>query len=345
MSEMMTWNLRTTTGAMLILLLAGTSLAGPTPAQKCEKNKKASKSAKCRLLACQGNLGTCNGNLATCGSDLGTCNSGLTTCNGNFTTCSGNLTTCTGNLGTCNGNLTTCTANLTTCTANLTSTQASLTSTQASLTTCTGSRGTCSTNLTTCQNDLTTCQAVPQGQRLKTGQTICYDAVVAVIACAGTGQDGELQNGLARAYVDNGDGTITDTKTGLMWEKLSHDGSIHDEDATYTWTDAFAIKVAALNGGGGFAGHTDWRVPNRSELESLPNLGAVSPAVFPAFNTGCAPACTVFTCSCTQSGYYWSSSTYQGLPPVAWVVSFYDGDVGPDSKTPNYYVRAVRGGS
>ena len=62
--------------------------------------------------------------------------------------------------------------------------------------------------------------------------------------------------------MDNGDGTITDTKTGLMWEKLSDDGSIHDKDTAYTWANAFAVKVATLNGGGGFAGHTDWRVPN-----------------------------------------------------------------------------------
>ena len=37
-------------------------------------------------------------------------------------------------------------------------------------------------------------------------------------------------------FVDNGDGTITDTKTGLQWEKKSDDGTIHDQDDTYTWT-------------------------------------------------------------------------------------------------------------
>jgi len=187
--------------------------------------------------------------------------------------------------------------------------------------------------------------AAPQGQRLKTGQTGCWDDAGNPIACAGTGQDGELQKGLAQNYVDNGDGTITDTRTGLMWEKLSDDGSIHDKDAINTWANAFAVKIATLNGGGGFAGYTDWRLPNRSELESLVNLGAVFPAVFPAFNTGCAPACTVLTCSCTVSSSYWSSSTYQGIPSSAWFVFFNDGFVSASSKASSFLVRAVRGGS
>ena len=52
-----------------------------------------------------------------------------------------------------------------------------------------------------------------------------------------------------------------DVNTGLMWEKLSDDGSIHDRDNLYTWDDAFAVKVATLNSGS-FAGRTDRRVPN-----------------------------------------------------------------------------------
>jgi hypothetical protein len=105
------------------------------------------------------------------------------------------------------------------------------------------------------------------------------------------------------------------------------------------------VKVATLNGGGGFAGYTDWRVPNVNELQSLANYGAVNPAVSPAFNTGCTPACTVLTCSCTLSSTYWSSSTYQDYPAFAWDVYFYDGFVTAAAKTSNYYVRAVRGGS
>ena len=64
---------------------------------------------------------------------------------------------------------------------------------------------------------------------LATGQTTCWDSNGNVIPCAGTGQDGELRKGAPLAYVDNGDGTITDVNTGLMWEQLSHDGSVHDQ--------------------------------------------------------------------------------------------------------------------
>jgi hypothetical protein len=56
----------------------------------------------------------------------------------------------------------------------------------------------------------------------KTGQTGCWDSSGAVIACAGTGQDGELQKGAALPsprFTDNGDGTVTDNLTGLIWLK------------------------------------------------------------------------------------------------------------------------------
>jgi hypothetical protein len=166
-----------------------------------------------------------------------------------------------------------------------------------------------------------------------------------VVGCAGSGQDGELQRGLARVYVDNGDGTITDTQTGLMWEKLCDDGGLHDKDATYTWADAFAVKIAGLNAGGGFAGHTDWRLPNVKELQSLANFGASAPAVSAAFTTACVPDCTVTTCSCTRSGNHWSATSYLGAPGFAWILDFTAGTVFHDFKPTPLYARGVRGGS
>jgi hypothetical protein len=54
-----------------------------------------------------------------------------------------------------------------------------------------------------------------------TGQTTCYDSTGNVIACAGTGQDGDIQAGTTLRYRDNRNGTITDKNTGLVREKTS----------------------------------------------------------------------------------------------------------------------------
>jgi len=210
-----------------------------------------------------------------------------------------------------------------------------------------GELATCNADLTTAQDDLATCEAdlttcESAAKTIKTGVTTCSDVNGNAIPCAGTGQDGELQEGVARSYVDNGDGTITDLDTNLMWEKLSDDGSVHDRDNTYTWTDAVAVKVAALNAGGGFAGHTDWRFPNASEIESLTDFGHTYPAVSPAFNTGCVPGCTVTTCSCTGLDRYWTSTTFALSPQDAWLDSSGDGGRSLGAKVNPYFVRAVR---
>jgi hypothetical protein len=162
-------------------------------------------------------------------------------------------------------------------------------------------------------------------------------------------------------FVDNHDGTITDTKTGVHWEKKSDDGSVHDWDDLYAWGMASSpylmngpMVTAFLNllndvAGGGlncFAGHCDWRMPNRKELESIIDLETSSPPAVPAvFNTACVPGCDVTTCSCLkQTSMYWTSSTYRQLPTAAWLVNFVVGNAFADIKSSDYHVRAVRGG-
>jgi len=351
----------------------GVALAGgvlPNPAQcqtdltTCQGDLATTEAdlATCNgdLGTCNGDLGTCNGDLTTCNGDLGTCNADLGTCNADLTAAQGNLATCNGDLGTCNADLGTCNGDLGTCNADLGTCNGDLTTCNADLGTCNADLGTCNTDLTTAQGDLATCngdlgtctadlascEAKPVGQPLQTGQTICYDASggTGTISCTGSGQDAAFHMGAARSYTDNGNGTITDDTTGLMWEKLSDDGSIHDQDTTYTWPAAIATKIAALNTAV-FAGHGDWRLPNRYELETLTFLGADSPATDLAFNTGCVPDCSVTTCSCTRSNFYWTSTTYHPNPANAWIVGFSNGNTNSNIKSSLYYVRAVRGGS
>lgn len=180
--------------------------------------------------------------------------------------------------------------------------------------------------------------------RLRTGQTTCYDGGGAGIPCASTGQDGQLQKGIARSYTDNGDGTVTDDITGLMWEKLADDGSIHDKDTLYTWTDSFTAKIGALNTAN-FAGHNDWRLPNVNEVQSLTNFAASPIRIDPPFDSGCIASCDGITCSCTRPGSYWSSTTYEPATAGAWGSFFDRGDLQFGSKAVGAFLRAVRGGS
>lgn len=181
----------------------------------------------------------------------------------------------------------------------------------------------------------------------QTGQTTAF----------GTGSDGNVQAGVALSYTDNGDGTITDHATGLMWEKKDDSGGIHDLENVYTWSTGTndmdgTIVTTFLNtlndlGGGGtscFAGHCDWRVPNYRELTTIQNLGAFNPNVDPVFNIGCAPGCSGLICSCTSSVIgYWTSTTLAGETEKAWAAGFGGGGVGAFVKTSLAFVRAVRG--
>ncbi len=286
---------RTAAGVALALLLAGPALAA-TPAQNCEsnKNKEAGKyssrrqkaeskfaldgdTAK-RTAALQKCLtkyaakwpaleakaaGACptNGDQADVQAfiDTHTDSVAAALAGGPLPDCPGDLATCESGLGDCTAERATCTADLAVCSTDLTTCQDALAPAQGSL-------AVCSDDLDQCQSELSDCLSSggAPAQLLRTGQTTCWDGTGAVVPCAGTGTDGELLRGLTRSYVDNADGTVTDLRTGLTWEKLSDDDSIHDKDTRYPWLEGFG-KIATLNTEA-FAGHTDWRMPNVNEL-------------------------------------------------------------------------------
>lgn len=152
----------------------------------------------------------------------------------------------------------------------------------------------------------------------KTGQTVEYQS----------GDDGTYEKGYPKSgarFVDNGDGTITDKATGLMWAKDGN-GAGCNNGATIAWGAAITFAEGLT-----FAGYSDWRLPNIKELQSIVDYGTSNPAIDSSFTN-------------TQSGTYWSSTTSAVTTVVAWYVYFGSGLVDLDVKSNPYYVRPVRGG-
>ncbi len=101
---------------------------------------------------------------------------------------------------------------------------------------------------------------------LNTGQNACYNNSQE-ITCPKTGepfygQDAQYQ-GIQFAFQDNGDGTVTDLKTGLIWQQ--------DPGSKMTWEEA-ALGAESFN----LAGYTDWRMPTIKELYSLIDFNGIT---------------------------------------------------------------------
>ena len=183
-----------------------------------------------------------------------------------------------------------------------------------------------------------------------TGQTTSYPADRYLAPEQAVPDDGFVRAGGALSFVDNGDGTISDLNTGLMWEKKgSMVSGLHAMEATYPWSnDANATVwewLDAINaeGGTGFAGYSDWRLPNRRELDSILDFSRYDPAVSPVFHTGCVAGCSPTECSCTLANDHWTSTTSAERDNLAWAVHFARGVANDKLKGGSRAVRAVRG--
>ena len=119
------------------------------------------------------------------------------------------------------------------------------------------------------------------------------------------------------SYTDNGDGTISDNVTGLMWMKEANNDSCRFQSTI----------CLDLN----LAGYSDWRLPNPKELVSLANYGVYLPTIDIHFFEGR-----------TYPGF-WTSAADAGNPDNTWVLNFYYGDLMVAGKNEYNLVRCVRG--
>ncbi|QTA80027.1 DUF1566 [Desulfonema limicola] len=167
----------------------------------------------------------------------------------------------------------------------------------------------------------------------KTGQTTSYAA----------NDDGSLQKGVTTGprFTDNGDGTVTDNLTGLIWLKNANCFGLRDWSTALTDCSSLANGSCGLTDGSA-AG--DWRLPNVKELLSLIDFGYILPALSNAAGTAQWAEGDVFTSMPLFSDAHWSSTTSPSSTDYAWYVYPTDGTISYVLKTETKYVWPVRGG-
>ena len=180
------------------------------------------------------------------------------------------------------------------------------------------------------------------------GRTDCPSSVAAPVERTGqttsyaTGDDGDLEKGVAwphPRFTDNGDGTVTDNLTGLIWLKNANCFGTRSWSEALTDCNNLADGACGLTDGS-VAG--DWRLPNVKELQSLIHHGVYLPILPDTAGTGKWTEGDPF--SGVQSSVYWSATTMARNTGVAWYVYLYHGTVYYTDKTVNNYVWPVRGG-
>ncbi|WP_319380287.1 DUF1566 domain-containing protein [Thiomicrorhabdus sp.] len=138
----------------------------------------------------------------------------------------------------------------------------------------------------------------------------------------------------------NNDGTVTHAKTGLTWKVCSEgqtwnsaDGSCSGSATAYNWQAALQA-VTSLNTQGGYAGHSDWRMPNVKELASIIEFKCYEPSI----------NLDVFK-NMANNAYYWSNSPKIGDDAASLGVYFLRGELWSSDRDGNQlFIRLVRGG-
>jgi len=144
--------------------------------------------------------------------------------------------------------------------------------------------------------------------------------------------------------IDNGDGTVTDTVTGLIWLKQAN-------CINASWAGALTAIGQLASGQCGLSdGSTagQWRMPNRREMQSLQDRGQNNHALyfdetFSSALPSAIPTQTAIFVNMPEFEYYWTSSTDAANTAEAWTVFSCDFGVYDTVKSATGYSLAVRG--
>ena len=132
-------------------------------------------------------------------------------------------------------------------------------------------------------------------------------------------REAEAPRTLSSFWTDNGNGTVTDHRSGLVWQQA--------ETPDRSWEEAIrSCEDLTL------AGLGDWRLPSLREIRAINDESRVRPSIDTALFPG------------TSSAPFWSSTTLVNQTARAWTVDFTFGIASYNSKTDRLRLRCVRGG-
>jgi hypothetical protein len=131
------------------------------------------------------------------------------------------------------------------------------------------------------------------------------------------------------SFANNSDGTITDNVTSLMWQMSPAGQAYNWYEATGTFDAVNNPTTINVCNDLTLGGHTDWRLPEKHELQSIVDYGVVNPAIDTTYFSGTGPSA------------YWVDTEYDSTD--AWYIQFADGSVMTDHKTTDKNVQCVRG--
>jgi hypothetical protein len=185
----------------------------------------------------------------------------------------------------------------------------------------------------------------------KTGQQSCYNSSGSSIPCAGTGQDGDHRAGVAwpnPRFTINGDGTVTDNMTGLVWLEDANCNGTMSWATALGWANGLfdgSISSGGVNQDCGLSDGSlpgEWRVPTLAEFASLAYMETDNPAIPNTEGTGQWTTGDPFLNLPTGNLYWWTSTTVESGPSSAYLGFPRSFATATSGKGGTYYVWPVR---
>ena len=177
-----------------------------------------------------------------------------------------------------------------------------------------------------------------QRYRIKAAYSFSFFAIATTSLLLLTSGVAQAQCNFFTGFADNKDGTVTDTRNGLLWKRCAEGFDFSNGVCTGEGTEANWESATSMAQQSRFLDQSDWRLPTKEEFEAV--LGTFDECN----NNQAGEYAASKAIAHEEASKFWSASPIGGNSGGAWGVDFGNGFVGGYDRTNPYYVRLVRAG-